>query len=93
MAILDEARASAAGRSPAVRANPIGYLIEQAGGRASTGHGPILDVVPESLHQRVSFVFGARSEVERIEHYHRDHNEFELDVPLFAARGLFTQRI
>jgi fructose-1,6-bisphosphatase len=74
-------------------ANPIGYLIEQAGGRASTGHGPILDVVPESLHQRVSFVFGARSEVERIEHYHRDHNAFELDVPLFAARGLFTQRI
>lgn len=74
-------------------ANPIGYLIEQAGGRASTGHGPILDVVPESLHQRVSFVFGARSEVERIERYHRDHNEFELDVPLFAARGLFTQHI
>ncbi|HEV2444010.1 MAG TPA: class 1 fructose-bisphosphatase [Steroidobacteraceae bacterium] len=74
-------------------ANPIGYLIEQAGGRASTGHGPVLDVVPESLHQRISFVFGARSEVERIERYHRDHNEFELDVPLFAARGLFTQRI
>lgn len=71
-------------------ANPIGYLIEQAGGRASTGYGPVLDVVPESLHQRISFVFGARAEVERIERYHRDHNEFELDVPLFAARGLFT---
>ena len=38
----------------------------------------------------MSFVFGARSEVERIERYHRDHNEFELDVPLFGARGLFT---
>ena len=74
-------------------ANPIGYLIEQAGGRASTGHAPILDVVPESLHQRISFVFGARSEVERIERYHRDHNEFELDAPLFATRGLFTQRV
>ncbi len=74
-------------------ANPIGYLIEQAGGRASTGHGPILEVVPESLHQRISFVFGARAEVERIERYHRDHNEFELDVPLFAARGLFTQHV
>jgi fructose-1,6-bisphosphatase I / sedoheptulose-1,7-bisphosphatase len=74
-------------------ANPIGYLIEQAGGRASTGLGPILDVVPESLHQRISFVFGARSEVERIERYHRDHNEFELDAPLFATRGLFTQHV
>jgi fructose-1,6-bisphosphatase I/sedoheptulose-1,7-bisphosphatase len=74
-------------------ANPIGYLIEQAGGRASTGHGPILDVIPESPHQRISFVFGARAEVERIERYHRDHNEFELDVPLFATRGLFTQHV
>ncbi len=74
-------------------ANPIGYLIEQAGGRASTGHGPILEVKPESVHQRVSFVFGARSEVERIERYHRDHNEFELDVPLFATRGLFTHSV
>ena len=74
-------------------ANPIGFLIEQAGGRASTGQGPILEVKPESLHQRVSFVFGARSEVERIERYHRDHNEFELDVPLFATRGLFTHKV
>ena len=74
-------------------ANPIGYLIEQAGGRASDGHGPILEVRPQSLHQRVSFVFGARSEVERIERYHRDHNEFELDVPLFATRGLFTHNV
>ena len=74
-------------------ANPIGYLIEQAGGRASTGYGPVLDVVPQSLHQRISFVFGARAEVERIERYHRDHNEFELDVPLFATRGLFTQHV
>ncbi|MGC8522280.1 MAG: class 1 fructose-bisphosphatase [Steroidobacteraceae bacterium] len=71
-------------------ANPIGFLIEQAGGRASTGLGPVLEVTPERLHQRVSFIFGAREEVERIERYHRDHNEFELDVPLFGTRGLFT---
>ena len=71
-------------------ANPIAFLIEQAGGRASTGHGPVLEVQPESLHEQVSLVFGARSEVERIERYHRDHNQFELDVPLFGTRGLFT---
>ena len=70
-------------------ANPIGFLIEQAGGRASTGHRPLLDIVPESLHQRISFVFGAREEVERLERYHRDHNEFEFDAPLFGTRGLF----
>jgi fructose-1,6-bisphosphatase I/sedoheptulose-1,7-bisphosphatase len=71
-------------------ANPIGFIVEQAGGRASTGHRPILDVLPESAHQRISFVFGARSEVERIERYHRDHNDFEFEAPLFGTRGLFT---
>jgi hypothetical protein len=34
-------------------------------------------------------VFGARHEVERIEQYHRDHNERAYDAPLFGARGLF----
>jgi fructose-1,6-bisphosphatase I/sedoheptulose-1,7-bisphosphatase len=71
-------------------ANPIGFIIEQAGGRASTGFGPVLEVVPESLHQRIGLVFGARAEVERIERYYRDHNEFEFDAPLFGTRGLFT---
>jgi len=70
-------------------ANPIGLIIEQAGGRASTGYQPILDLTPESLHQRIGFVFGARAEVERIERYHRDHNEFEYEAPLFGVRGLF----
>src|SRR5581483_9775551 len=67
-------------------ANPIGFLIEQAGGRASTGHRPLLDIVPESVHQRIGLVFGARAEVERIERYHRDHNDFEFDAPLFGTR-------
>jgi len=70
-------------------ANPIGFLIEQAGGRASTGAEPILEVQPQAAHQRIGFVFGARNEVERIERYHRDHNEFEYDAPLFGTRGLF----
>jgi fructose-1,6-bisphosphatase I / sedoheptulose-1,7-bisphosphatase len=71
-------------------ANPIGFLIEQAGGRASTGHQPILEVQPQAAHERIGFVFGSRNEVERIERYHRDHNEFEYDAPLFGTRGLFT---
>jgi fructose-1,6-bisphosphatase I/sedoheptulose-1,7-bisphosphatase len=74
-------------------ANPIGFIIEQAGGRASTGEAPILEVKPQGLHQRIGFVFGARAEVERIERYHRDHNDFEFDAPLFGRRGLFTTPI
>lgn len=72
-------------------ANPIGFIVEQAGGRASTGEGPILEVTPRSLHQRIGFVFGARNEVERIERYHRDHNEFEIEAPLFGERDLFRK--
>ena len=71
-------------------ANPIGFIIEQAGGRASTGLAPVLEVAPEQLHQRIGFIFGAREEVERIERYYRDHNDFEIDAPLFGTRGLFT---
>lgn len=69
-------------------ANPIGFIIEQAGGRASTGREPVLSVQPESLHQRIGFVFGARAEVERIERYHREHNDFEFKAPLFGSRSV-----
>lgn len=70
-------------------ANPIGLLIEQAGGRASNGEMPILDVQPEAIHQRTGLVFGSRTEVDRIETYHRDHNRRAFDAPLFRSRGLF----
>ena len=70
-------------------ANPIGMLIEQAGGRASTGSVPMLKVQPESAHQRIGFVFGSREEVERIERYHTEPQTPDLDTPLFNMRGLF----
>ncbi|MEZ5729963.1 MAG: class 1 fructose-bisphosphatase [Burkholderiaceae bacterium] len=70
--------------------NPIGFLIEQAGGRASTGSVPVLGVKPESIHERMGFVFGSRAEVERIERYHaEDGTRGGPDTPLFNARGLF----
>jgi fructose-1,6-bisphosphatase I/sedoheptulose-1,7-bisphosphatase len=81
------------GRSGRLRllyeANPIGMVIEQAGGRSSTGYAPVLEVEPAGLHQKSGFVFGARHEVERIEQYHRDFNEKPYDAPLFGTRGLF----
>lgn len=69
-------------------ANPIAFIVEQAGGRASTGREPILTVEPQSLDQRIGFVFGARSEVERIERYHREHNDFDYQAPLFGTRNV-----
>ncbi|MGQ9724336.1 MAG: class 1 fructose-bisphosphatase [Tepidimonas sp.] len=70
-------------------ANPIGMIIEQAGGRSSTGYGPVLAVQPESLHQRIGLVFGSRDEVERIERYHREPTPLRDGNPLFAERTLF----
>ncbi len=70
-------------------ANPIGFLMEQAGGRASTGRQPVLGVRPSALHQRIGLVFGSKNEVERIERYHAEPAPLELDNPLFAERSLF----
>ncbi len=71
-------------------ANPIGFLVEQAGGRASNGRAPILAVAPTQLQQRIGFVFGSKEEVALIERYHaEDTGEPETDLPLFQTRGLF----
>jgi fructose-1,6-bisphosphatase I / sedoheptulose-1,7-bisphosphatase len=70
-------------------ANPIGLVMEQAGGRCSTGRQPMLGVKPSGLHQRIGLVFGSRHEVERIERYHHDPQTREAAVPLFAERSLF----
>jgi fructose-1,6-bisphosphatase I/sedoheptulose-1,7-bisphosphatase len=70
-------------------ANPIGLIMEQAGGRASTGEKPMLGVQPTSLHQRIGLVFGSKNEVERIERYHAEPVKTELSIPLFAERSLF----
>lgn len=46
--------------------NPMAYVIEQAGGLASTGRGPLLDVEPAKLHQRTPVVLGSAGEVEHV---------------------------
>ena len=51
-------------------ANPMSWLIEQAGGAATNGQQRILDVKPTKLHERVSVILGSRNEVERITSYH-----------------------
>jgi fructose-1,6-bisphosphatase I len=50
-------------------AGPLAYLVTQAGGYASDGYRSILDIVPESLHQRVPLFLGNRDLVKRVERY------------------------
>ncbi len=74
-------------------AAPLAFLVEQAGGTASTGTRRIVSVQPESLLQRTGYYLGAADEVERVEQYFSDF-EAGLDredfYPLFGHRSLFT---
>jgi fructose-1,6-bisphosphatase I len=72
-------------------ANPIAYLMEQAGGQGSTGRERVLDRVPRLLHERVPLVFGGREEVELIERYHLGNAPKGEISPLFGQRGLFVR--
>ena len=51
-------------------ANPMAFIVEQAGGRATNGSQRILDLPPTELHERVSVMLGARSEAQRLTDYH-----------------------
>ncbi len=53
-------------------ANPMAFIIEQAGGLCSTGRERILDLKPEGIHQRVPLILGSKNEVERVISYHQD---------------------
>ena len=66
-------------------------VMEQAGGRASTGSQPMLAVAPTGLHQRIGLVFGSKNEVERIERYHAEPPapSSAAASPLFSERSLF----
>lgn len=67
----DKRKAYAEGRLRLIyESNPIGWVVEQAGGRVTTGEENLLDLEPSILHQRIPFIFGSRHEVERIESHH-----------------------
>ena len=51
-------------------ANPMSFLVEQAGGVAIDGNIRILDAVPDGLHQRIGVILGSKNEVERVQRYH-----------------------
>jgi fructose-1,6-bisphosphatase I len=53
-------------------ANPMSFLVEQAGGASTTGRERIMALEPEKLHQRVPVVLGSKNEVERVTRYHHE---------------------
>lgn len=73
----------------AYECSPIAFLVEQAGGAASTGHKAIMDVKPKNIHQRAPLIFGSRNEVALLEHYYEQDNSIQERSQLFGKRGLF----
>jgi fructose-1,6-bisphosphatase I len=53
-------------------ANPMAFIMEQAGGACSTGFERILEITPTHIHQRVPLILGSKNEVERIVAYHQE---------------------
>jgi fructose-1,6-bisphosphatase I len=55
-------------------ANPMSFLVEQAGGASTNGHQRILELQPQKLHERVAVFLGSKNEIERVTRYHLDKN-------------------
>ena len=74
-------------------ANPISFIIEQAGGKSTTGRERVMEMKPTELHQRVPLIFGSKNEVERVTAYHADYASGKepdtFNSPLFSTRSLF----
>jgi fructose-1,6-bisphosphatase I len=70
-------------------ANPLAWIVEQAGGAATSGTERILDLVPTALHQRTPFICGSRTEVEYLIRLHHEPHGAGERSPLFGRRGLF----
>lgn len=56
-------------------ANPMSFIVEQAGGSSSTGRDRIMNLQPQGLHQRVPVVLGSREEVDQVVQYHKEFDE------------------
>ncbi len=74
-------------------ANPISFIIEQAGGASTTGRERVMELSPGELHQRVPLIFGSKNEVEHVTRYHAEYVSGKepdtFNSPLFGTRSLF----
>ncbi len=68
--------------------SPIAFLVEHAGGSATDGRTPILDIVAKDVHERAPLVFGSSQVVETIVKYHTDPKLAANQSQLFKSRGL-----
>jgi len=68
--------------------NPIAFLIEQAGGAATTGTERIMEIQPENIHERVPMIFGSKHEVELVVKYYDEINPYHERPQLFRNRTL-----
>jgi len=57
---------------------PMSFLIEQAGGLATTGHERVMDIIPENVHERVPIVMGSKNEVQEVIDAYEKHNSGNL---------------
>ncbi len=71
-------------------ANPVAFLVEQAGGAAIDGWSRILDIAPKSIHARTPLIFGSQEKVERIMLYYTEGSASQR-APLFGRRGLLRR--
>ena len=79
----------AAGRLRLVyECNPIAFLVEQAGGMATTGIQRVMEIEPKEIHERVPMIFGSKHEVELVEQYYADLNPYHERPQLFGNRSL-----
>lgn len=74
-------------------ANPISFIFERAGGRATTGITRVLDIEPSDILVRTPLILGASSEVDRLVSYYVDPETGRYDTPLFGERGLFRATV
>jgi fructose-1,6-bisphosphatase I / sedoheptulose-1,7-bisphosphatase len=51
--------------------NPMSWIVEQAGGKSSTGRERVLEIVPTDIHQRAPIIIGSKNEVERVVRYYQ----------------------
>jgi len=68
--------------------NPIAFLVEQAGGAATTGIQRVMEIEPQRIHERVPMIFGSQHEVELIEKYYAGLNPSHERPQLFRNRSL-----
>lgn len=71
-------------------ANAMAFLMEQAGGSATDCVRRIMEIEPESLHQRTPLVMGSKANVMQVARYQNFQEDDRSQAPLFGTRGLFS---